>query len=125
MDKPIAKDISETTCKRCGEDYSLDYGCDPIPYCHQCAHELVEELEAEREELIERTSAAEARVKELEAQVERLTRPVTDEELLKLNEKFGYFEFRDAQGGKSREFVNDLMSTIAARDAEKEKPPQS
>ena len=53
----------------------------------------------------------------LKAQVERLSAPVilTDDELLDLNEKYGYFQFGDAQGSKSRAFADDVARIIAAR----------
>lgn len=58
----------------------------------------------------------------LKAQVERLSAPViiSDDELLGLNEKYGYFQFGDAQGDKSRAFADDISRIIASR-AEKEK----
>ena len=29
-------------CDECGDDYSLDDGCDPDGMCHQCAHSIAE-----------------------------------------------------------------------------------
>ena len=34
-------------CARCDEEYSLEWGLDPTKYCHQCAHIVVDELEAQ------------------------------------------------------------------------------
>lgn len=40
------------TCERCGEEYTLEYGCEPTRYCNECAHEVVAELEQERDEVL-------------------------------------------------------------------------
>jgi len=48
----------------------------------------------------------------LKAQIARLSAPVTFAELLPLNEKYGWFQYGDAQGDKSLAFANSL---IAAR----------
>lgn len=53
----------------------------------------------------------------LKAQVKRLEAPVSDEELQPLHDKYGYFEYGDAQGDVSRKFVNDLLSLLSARTA--------
>jgi len=34
--------------------------------------------------------------------------PLTDEQIEILNDKYGYFEFGDAQGGKTRAFVRSI-----------------
>jgi hypothetical protein len=52
---------------------------------------------------------------------EALTEP-TDEEILALNDKYGYFQFRDGQGDVSRQFANELFANRRARLAAK--PPQ-
>lgn len=58
----------------------------------------------------------------LKAQVERLSAPVIlfDDELLALNEKYGYFQFGDAQGTKSRAFADDISRIIASRAAKEQ-----
>ena len=33
-------------CKKCREEYLLNDGCEPTPYCDACAHEVLAELEA-------------------------------------------------------------------------------
>ena len=38
---------------------------------------------------------------------------ISDDELLDLNEKYGYFEFGDAQGAKSRAFADDVAALTA------------
>ena len=50
----------------------------------------------------------------LKAQVKRLKAPVSDKELQRLHDKYGYFEYGDAQGDVSRKFVNDLLSARTA-----------
>jgi hypothetical protein len=32
------------TCKMCGDEYSLNDGCEPTRYCHPCAQELAEDM---------------------------------------------------------------------------------
>jgi hypothetical protein len=50
----------------------------------------------------------------LKAQVKRLKAPVSDKELQRLHDKYGWFEYGDAQGDVSRKFVNDLLSARTA-----------
>ena len=40
---------------------------------------------------------------------------VTDEQLLELNEKYGYFQFGDAQGAKSRAFANEVADYVCKK----------
>jgi hypothetical protein len=61
-----------------------------------------------------RTDEAEAENDALKAQVKRLEAPVSDEELQPLHDKYGYFDYGDAQGDVSRKFVNDLLSARTA-----------
>lgn len=42
-----AEDGDSTDCKRCHEPMMLRDGCEPTPYCDNCAHALVEEHETE------------------------------------------------------------------------------
>jgi hypothetical protein len=46
--------------------------------------------------------------------IERLKAPVSDKELQRLHDKYGWFEYGDAQGDVSRKFVNDLLSARTA-----------
>jgi hypothetical protein len=50
----------------------------------------------------------------LKAQVKRLKAPVSDKELQPLHDKYGWFEYGDAQGDVSRKFVKDLLSARTA-----------
>lgn len=72
---------------------------------------------AKRESLLDKMTASNDR---LLTENERLKARViiTDDELLTLNEKYGYFQFADAQGSKSRAFANDISTLIVARAAE-------
>lgn len=45
--------MNDTNCKKCKRDYALRDGCDPTPYCDECAHILVEKLES-RVEVLEK-----------------------------------------------------------------------
>ncbi len=49
----------------------------------------------------------------LQDTIERLSAPVSDEELEPLHEKYGYFQFHDAQGAVSLKFANALIAARA------------
>lgn len=37
---------SDHTCERCNATMCVEYGDEPTPHCHDCAHDLVDELHA-------------------------------------------------------------------------------
>jgi hypothetical protein len=47
----------EPTCTKCGCFFTVDVGDEATPYCHDCAHTLVEDFEA-REPLVQEVIAA-------------------------------------------------------------------
>ncbi len=85
----------------------------------------LEDTISKRESLLDKFNASNesltAKVEKLKAAnkvlLEALNETVSDEALLGLNEKYGYFQFNDAQGAVSRAFADDIVGIIRARAA--------
>jgi DNA repair exonuclease SbcCD ATPase subunit len=65
-------DESETICRECDRVFQIEDGCEPCDYCHGCVYNVLDAVEVENERLESRVEVLLCTETDLTAEVERL-----------------------------------------------------